>query len=140
MSDGEDLTNFGPNGQPDVDESRSDYRARVEAALEGVATEPMPGGLALDLVTRQLLFIREQVAPDLEAYYEAESFDLATYGPHPFLPVALDDAVFECVYVSEVSVQGLDDWGSTKTYDFPAGRLAHVPAEMAWTGAEVDDV
>ena len=31
MSD-EDLTNFEPDGQPDVDESRSDYRARVEAA------------------------------------------------------------------------------------------------------------
>lgn len=124
----------------DFDDSEQSYADAVAAALADVRTEPMAGGIAYDLVTRQPLFVREQVAPDLATYYEAEGFDLATYGVHPFLPVTIDDAVYECVYVSEVTAEGLADWGSSKTYDIPAGRLAHVPVETAWTGGEIGDV
>lgn len=35
-------------------------------------TEPVAGGLAFDLVTRQVLFVRRVVADDLAEYYEAE--------------------------------------------------------------------
>ena len=122
----------------EFDEAEQSYAERVEAALEGIQTEPVQGGIAVDMVARQLLFVRKEVAEDLEAYYEAEGFDLATYGPHPWLPVSIDDEVYECVYLSDVSIEGLASWDSKKTYDFPAGRLAPVPVHMAWGDVEVE--
>lgn len=98
-----------------------------------IVTDLVPGGLALDLVTRQLLFVRRQVAPDLVAYYEAEAFDLLNYKMHPYLPVSIEDPVFECVYLADVTAESLADWGDAKTYDFPAGRLAVVPVMNAWS-------
>lgn len=100
------------------------------------ATDVVVGGLAFDLVTRQLLLVRRRVADDLVAYYEREAFDLYNYGVHPYLPVTPDDPVYECVYVADESVQKLDEWGGKKTYDFPAGRLAVVPVMEAWTDAQ----
>lgn len=139
MSD-EDLSDFEPDGQPEADES-SDYAARVEAALEDIRTEPVAGSLAIDVVTRQLLFVRERVADDLEAYYEQEGFDLLTYGPHPWLPgVTVDNAAYECYYVNDLSLDSVDDLGGRRDYAFPAGRLAVVPIEQAWNGSEVGDV
>jgi len=99
-------------------------------------TAPVAGGLAVDLVTRQLLFVRREVAPDLAAYYEAEDFDLLNYGPHPYLPVTVDDAVLECVYIDDVGVQDLDGLAESKTYDFPQGRLAAVPIQEVWADAD----
>lgn len=124
----------------DFEEGEQSYEERVEGALEGIQTEPVAGGIVVDIVTRQLLFVHEKVAPDLATYYDEEGFDLATYGPHPWLPVTFDDAAFECVYLSDVSLEKLGDWGDVKTYDFPAGRLAPVPVHMAWDGQEVGDV
>lgn len=121
----------------DYDDAERSYDDRVADALDGVATDPMPGGLAFDLVTRQPLFVREKVADTLGEYYEAEGFDLLTYKMNPYLPVRPDDSVFQCVFVSEITAEGLADWGSSKTYDFPRGRLAHVPVEQSWTDAEV---
>lgn len=95
-------------------------------------TAPVAGGLAFDLVTRQLLFVRREVADDLATYYAEENFDLLNYGPHPFLPVTIEDTVFECVYVDDLSAQSLADFGSQKTYSFPRGRLAAVPVQEAW--------
>lgn len=108
-----------------------------EALLEGRpdVTSPISGGLALDLVTRQLLFVRRQVAPDLATYYDTEEFDLLNYKMHPYLPVTVDDAVLECVYLSDVTAESLDGWGDAKTYDFPVGRLAVVPVMDAWGGS-----
>ena len=42
----------------DFDDAELSYEQRVENALEDVRTEPVPGSLAIDLVTRQLLFVR----------------------------------------------------------------------------------
>ena len=124
----------------DFDDAEVPYAERVDAALDDVRTDPVPGSLALDIVTRQLLFVRAKVADDLEAYYEQEGFDLATYGPHPWLPVTLDDAAYECYYVNDLSLDGLDDVGGKRDYDFPAGRLAVVPIEMAWADGGIGDV
>jgi len=130
----DDLSEFEPDGQ-------GDYAARVDAALEDVRTDPVPGSLAIDIVTRQVLFVRERVADDLEAYYEQEGFDLATYGVHPFLPgVTIDNAAYECYYANDLSLEGLDELGGRRSYDFPAGRLAVVPIENAWRDVEVGDV
>lgn len=125
----------------DYDEGVTPYADRVADALEDVRTEPVPGSLAIDVVTRQLLFVRARVADDLVAYYEQEEFDLATYGPHPFLPgVTLDNAVYECYYANDLSLDDIDVLGKRRDYDFPAGRLAVVPIEQAWRDAEVGDV
>jgi hypothetical protein len=117
----------------DFDDAERPYAERVEAALDGIQTEPYKGGIVIDLVTRQPLFVRRQVADTLAEYYDAEGFDLATYKQHAFLPVRPDDAVFECVFIG-----GVDDLhGSRKTYDYPRGRLAVVPVDLAWRDAEV---
>ena len=117
----------------DFDDAERPYAERVEAALDGIQTEPYKGGIVIDLVTRQPLFVRRQVADTLAEYYDAEGFDLATYKQHAFLPVRPDDAVFECVFIG-----GVDDLhGSRKTYDYPRGRLAVVPIDMAWRDVEV---
>lgn len=126
---------MSPDGAVDheFDESERSYEEQVAAALEDVQTEPMAGGVAIDLVTRQPLFIRSKKADTLAEYYEAEEFDLATYKQHAFLPVRADDAVFECVFIGDID--GLH--GSRKTYDYPRGRLATVPVDMAWRDVEV---
>lgn len=92
------------------------------------------GDLALDLQTRQLLYVRRQVAESVVDYYEVEDFDLASYECHPWLPVRSSDPVLECVYVNDVTADTLNKRG--KSYDFPAGRLARVPVELAWSGAD----
>jgi len=123
-----------------IDQEFSDgertYDEQLEAALEGVQTEPIAGGVAFDLVTRQPLFIREQKADTLAEYYDEEDFDLATYNEHPFLPVRPDDAVFECVFLE--GPKGGHAPG--KTYDYPRGRLMTAPVDLAWRDAEVDEL
>ena len=122
----------------DFDDAEISYEQRVASALEDVQTEPVEGGVAIDIVTRQAVFVRQCTYDTLEAHYEAENYDLATYKMHPFLPgVDVDNAVYECVYIdgnpSEAHKQ-------SKTYDFPEGRLMHLPVEMSWDAYEVDDV
>ena len=125
----------------EFDENTVDYADRVADALDDVRTEPVPGSLAIDIVTRQVLFVRDRVAGDLAEYYHQEGFDLATYGPHPFLPgVTLDNAVYECYYANDLSLEELAELDSRRDYDFPSGRLAVVPIEQAWRDAEVGDV
>jgi hypothetical protein len=124
----------------DFDDAELPYEQRVADALEDVRTEPVPGSLAIDLVTRQLLFVRSKVADTLGEYYDQEGFDLATYGPHPWLPVTVDDAAYECYYVNDLSLDSLDDLADLRDYDFPAGRLAVVGVEQAWSEEGVGDV
>ena len=125
----------------DYDDAERDYADRVADALEGIRTEPVAGSLAIDVVTRQLLFVRSKVADDLETYYEQEGFDLLTYGPHPWLPgVTAENAAYECYYVNDLSLDGIDDLGKRRDYDFPEGRLAVVPVEQAWNGRTVGDL
>lgn len=121
----------------DFDENERPYSEQVDAALEDVLTEPVEGGVAIDLVTRQVVYVRQRVADSLEEYYESEGFDLATYKTHPFLPIRVDDAVFECVFCPADS-ERIHKPG--KTYDFPRGRLATVPVDLAWRDVEVGDV
>lgn len=119
----------------DFDAAEQSYDEQVDAALEGVRTEVVPGSVAFDIVTRQPVFVRQQVADDLEAYYEENGFDLQTYKMHPFLPgVDADNAAFECVFLPS-SVEQTHKPG--KTYDYPVGRLVPMPVEMAWNDAEV---
>lgn len=113
----------------EYDDSRRTFDADVDRELDGVQTAPMPGGVALDLVTRQPLFIRQVVADDLAEYYEAEGFNLLTYKTHPYLPVRKTDRVFECVFIPGTA-DGAHKPG--KTYDYPEGRLLHLPVEQAW--------
>jgi hypothetical protein len=126
-----------PEGALDNDFDEAAVPAREQLlADQPELTAPVAGGLAVDLVTRQLLFVRREVAPDLPTYYDEEDFDLLNYGPHPYLPVTVDDAVLECVYIDDVGVQDLDGLGDSKTYDFPRGRLAAVPIQEVWADAD----
>ncbi|MFC5278671.1 hypothetical protein ACFPM1_07870 [Halorubrum rubrum] len=122
----------------DFDDAELPYEERVAAALEDVRTEPMPGGVAIDVVTRQAVFVRQEKYESLEAHYEAEGYDLATYKMHPYLPgIGVDNSVYECVYL-DGNPQNAHKPG--KTYDFPSARLMHFPAEQAWDDSEVGDV
>jgi hypothetical protein len=134
-TDESDSTGAIDNG---FEESLRDSKEVLTEAVAGIERGPIPGGVALDLVTRQLLFVRREVAESLSAYHKAEEFDLLSYGVHPYLPVTIEDPVFECVFLSEISAQKLAKFGDEKTYDFPRGRLAHVPVEQAWLGG-IDD-
>jgi len=122
----------------DYDDAALSTRQQLERDSPHDPTEPrlMAGGLALDLSTRQLLFVRQQVADDLLEYYEREGFDLLNYKSHPYLPVSIDDAVYECVFLSDVSAEELHTWGDASTYSYPAGRLAAVPVHEAWGGED----
>lgn len=125
-----------PEGAVDNDFDESEVSAREQLlADQPDMTDPVAGGLAFDLVTRQLLFVRRVVADDLAEYYDQEGFDLLNYNEHAYLPVTVDDAVFECVFIADVSADDLDSFGSAKTYDYPRGRLAAVPVQEAWSDA-----
>jgi hypothetical protein len=129
------VTDGGVEGAIDneFDEAERTAREQLEAARPDTPTEPVEGGIAFDLVTRQPLFVRRVVAPTLVEYYEREEFDLLNYDTHPYLPVSIDDRVFECVFISDITAESLSGFSSEKTYDYPKGRLAHVPVEQAWT-------
>jgi len=118
----------------DYDDSLRDAREEIEAELAGLQTEPMKGGVAMDLVTRQPLFVHRKVADTVVEYHEEEGFNLATYKQHPYLPVTADDAVYECVFISR-SAEGAHKIG--QTYDYPRGRLMTLPVHKAWQ--EEDD-
>ena len=122
----------------DFEDAEASYEDRVEDALAGAQTDPMPGGVAIDLVTRQAVFVRAEKYTNLEAHYNAEGYDLATYKMHPYLPgIDVDNSVFECVYL-DGNPQNAHNPG--KTYDFPSARLMHFPTEQAWGEPEVEDV
>lgn len=123
------------NGAIDQGFAEAELSARERLANDApdTPTAPIEGGIALDLVTRQILFVRREVAPNLAEYYEAEEFDLLNYGVHPFLPVSVEDRALECVFLSDITAESLGKFGENgKTYDFPEGRLAHVPIERTW--------
>lgn len=127
MTDGAIDNNF--------DDGEQSYDEQLAAAFEGVQREPVPGGIAIDVVTRQAMFVREQVAETCRAYYAEENFDLVTYKMHPWLPgIGPDNAVYEAVYL-DGNPQNAHKPG--RTYDFPSARLMHVPVEMAWDAYEV---
>jgi hypothetical protein len=79
---------------------RDSFEEDVEAQLSGRQTEPVAGGVAIDLVTRQPLFVRQVKYDDLREHYREEGYNLLTYKTHPYLPVTADDAVYECVFIS----------------------------------------
>ena len=122
----------------DYDDAERDYDAQLADALADVQREPTPGGIAIDIVTRQAMFVKEQVADTCREYYEAEGFDLVTYKTHPFLPgVDADNAVYECVFVDS-NPENAHKPG--RTYDYPEGRLMHLPVELAWDAYEVGEL
>lgn len=122
----------------DYDDGLQDYRDRVADALADVQQTPVEGGVAIDLVTRQAMFVKERVADTCAEYYERENFDLVTYKMHPFLPgIGPDNAVYEAVYL-DGNPQNAHKPG--KTYAFPEARLLHFPVEMAWDAYEVGEV
>jgi hypothetical protein len=119
----------------DYDEAERSYAEQVADALAGVQQSPVPGGVAIDIVTRQPMFVREKVADSLAEYYEDEGFDLLTYKMHPWLPgIGIDNAAYEAVYL-DGNPQNAHKPG--KTYDFPEARLMHFPVEMAWDAYDV---
>lgn len=113
----------------DWSDSERSTREVLEAAVEDLDRELSAGSIALDLVTRQSLYIHEQVADDLVEYYEREEFDLFSYKTHPYLPISLEDRVFECVFISGEPQQAHN---AGKTYDYPEGRLMKLPIAEAW--------
>lgn len=121
----------------DFDDAERPYEEQVAAALKDVQTELMPGDVAMDLVTRQPLFVRAVEYESLEAHYEDNGFCLASYNEHPFLPgVDLENRVLECVFVE--GPKGAHN--QSRTYSYPEGRLMRVPVDLAWRDAEVGDV
>jgi len=128
MTDGAVDNDFG-------DAERS-YDDQLADALAEAQQEPVAGGVAIDIVTRQAMFVREKVADTCREYYEREGFDLVTYKMHPWLPgIGANNAVYEAVYL-DGNPQNAHKPG--KTYDFPAARLMHFPVELAWDAYEVD--
>lgn len=122
----------------DYDDAERSYTDQLDDALADVPQRPMAGGVAIDLVTQQAVFVREQVAETCADYYEAEDFDLVTYKMHPWLPgIGPENAVYECVYL-DGNPQNAHKPG--KTYDFPQARLMHLPVEMSWDAYEVGDL
>lgn len=118
----------------DFDDAERSYEEQVDAALEGVQTEVMPGDVAIDLVTRQTLFVRGVEYDSLEEHYNEEGYSLLLYNEHPFLPgVTLENRVLECVFVE--GPKGIHN--QSRTYSYPEGRLMRVPADLAWRDAEV---
>jgi len=109
-------------------------RTATDQLLDALAESDAPahdeldaGDIAIDLVTRQPLVVREVVAPSIADYYEREGFDLLNYKQHRWLPVGIDDPVYRCVFVG-----GIEDLHSfSNVYDYPAGRLCRVPVELA---------
>ena len=122
----------------DYDDAERPYVARVSEALANVQTEPVEGGVAIDIVTRQAVFVRQRKYDDLAEHYDAEGYSLATYKMHPWLPgISVEDAVFEVSYI-DGNPQNAHKQG--KTYDMPRSRLMHLPVEMSWNDTEIGDV
>jgi hypothetical protein len=122
----------------DFDDAERSYDERLADALADVPDGPTPGGVAIDIVTRQPVFVRQQVTETCRQYYEEEGFDLVTYKTHPFLPgVDADNAVYECVFI-DGNPENAHKPG--KTYDYPEGRLMHLPVELAWDAYEVGEL
>lgn len=122
----------------DYDDAELAYHQRVANAVEDVQIDPVEGGVAIDLVTRQPVYVHEKKYDSLEDHYEAEGYDLSTYKMHPYLPgINIFNAVYECVYIDANPENAHKE---KKTYDFPQGRLMHLPLELPWLDAEVGDV
>lgn len=119
----------------DYDDGELSYDQQLANAFEDVQREPMAGGIAIDIVTRQAMLVKGKVAETCREYYAEKGFDLVTYKMHPWLPgIGADNAVYEAVYL-DGNPQNAHKPG--KCYDFPAARLMHFPAEMAWGAYEV---
>ena len=119
----------------DWSDAERDYHDHVDDALEGVPTWPVEGGIVIDIVTRQAMFVRKQVADSCAEYYEKEGFDLVTYKMHPWLPgIGPENPVYECSYI-DGNPQNVHKQG--KTYDFPAARLMALPVDLSWRDVEV---
>jgi hypothetical protein len=122
----------------EFDDAEQSYDDRVAEALADVPTEPLEQGVAIDIVTRQAVYIRQQVAATCREYYHENSFDLVTYKMHPWLPgISAENAVYECVYI-DGNPQNAHKPG--KTYDFPSARLLPLPLPMAWDAFEVGEL
>jgi len=121
----------------DYGDAERDYAEQVADALADVRTELVPGSVAIDLVTRQLVFVREEAYPTCADHYEAEGYDLCTYKMHPWLSVTPDDSVYEVAFL-DGNPENVHKTG--RTYDYPASRLIPVPVEQAWNEAEVGDL
>lgn len=124
----------GPEGAVDNDyddaarDTEEILQQNIKEATGGYHAVPRPGDVAIDLVTRQVVYVDSVLAETVADYFEAEGFDLWSYKTHPYLPVRPDDTVYGVVYV-ERSVEGLQNAG--KIYPTPRGRLARVPVELA---------
>jgi len=123
LNDGHDATDYDEAARTPADILLDEYGA-TDAPTHG---ELSAGDVAIDLVTRQALVVRDCVADDLATYYDEHDFDLLNYKQHRWLPVGIDDPVYECVFVGDV--EGLHKFSNT--YDYPASRLARVPVELA---------
>ena len=110
------------------DDAERDAREQLAESAAEHQRDLQKGDIAIDLVTRQPLFVVGVSAETLPAYYDREGFDLLNYKSHPYLPVRMDDRVLECVFVPR-KVESVHSMG--KSYDYPAGRLARVPIERA---------
>lgn len=117
----------------EYDDAELSAREQLERSVADTQREPVEGGLAVDLVTRQPLFVRRKVAETCAEYYEQEGFNLLEYKTHPWLPVRVDDAVYECAYLDGNPEQA---WKFSRTYSFPRGRLMTIPVWRAWEGED----
>lgn len=137
MSDNTDTEHSGAIDR-DFDEAELSYDQRVESVLRDVQQDPQAGGIAIDLITRQAVFVRQQTYDNCRDHYEEEGYCLVTYKGHPWLPgISVENAVYECSYI-DGNPQNAHKQG--KTYEFPSARLMALPIELSWDEYEVGDV
>lgn len=138
MSD--NTENTGEQGaiDRDFDDAELPYEVRVMDALEDVSQEPEAGTIAIDICTRQAVYVRQKAADTCSDYYDQEGFDLVTYKMHPWLPgISVENTVWECSYI-DGNPQNAHKQG--QTYDFPEARLLRLPIGLSWDEYEVGDV
>ena len=123
----------------DFEDAERGYDERVADALAEAHTDPADGaGIAIDVITRQAVYVRQVAYDTCREHYHEEGYDLVTYKMHPYLPgIAPDNTVYECVYL-DGNPQNTHKVG--KTYDFPEARLMPYPVEQAWRDYEVESL
>lgn len=136
-------TNAGPADDPESAAGESEYERTKEYLLDAVEdldTTITPGDIVIDLGTGQTGFVSRIIASDLVEFYlglnahdrRLAYANLLAYGANPYLPVSIDDTVYEVVYVTS---QPKDVHKSGKDYAMPRGRLARYPVEKSMSEA-----
>ncbi|MFC5970036.1 hypothetical protein ACFPYI_01710 [Halomarina salina] len=89
-----------------------------------------PGDVVLDLAQGRPMQVIERAADSVEEWVDANDYDLLGNYGNARLGASVDDAVYTCVYVSNLKSE------PSNRYDFPAARLGRVEVEAAHPDGE----